>query len=110
MPGITESPLQITPSQSKINTSTPSNISFSGSVNFNTLALRLVVVVELNFEKEETTAGERIKAREEAAGVNADADVRVVAKAVRANRERFMMMGKGCVCVWCVLDDTFIQV
>ena len=37
--------LQITPSQSKMKTSTPGNKSFAGSVNFSTLALSAVVAM-----------------------------------------------------------------
>mmetsp|Transcript_39251 Transcript_39251/g.83820 ORF Transcript_39251/g.83820 Transcript_39251/m.83820 type:complete len:213 (+) Transcript_39251:929-1567(+) len=46
MPSMTESPLQMTPSQSKMNTSTPGNRSFAGSVSLSTLAASAVVVDE----------------------------------------------------------------
>lgn len=42
---MTLSPLQITPSQSKMNTSTPGSKSFAGSVNLSTFALRAVLLL-----------------------------------------------------------------
>ena len=46
IPSIKESPLQMTPSQSNMKTSTVSRSSFWGSLNFNTLAARGFVVRE----------------------------------------------------------------
>lgn len=46
MPSMTLSPRQMTPSQSKMNTSTSGRRSLAGSVSFRTLAFRDVVVVE----------------------------------------------------------------
>mmetsp|Transcript_146 Transcript_146/g.193 ORF Transcript_146/g.193 Transcript_146/m.193 type:complete len:82 (+) Transcript_146:2306-2551(+) len=65
MPGIKESPLQITPSQSKMKTSVLSKTSFAGSESFNTLAFKAVRVdvnargatLGLNAEAEATNVG-----------------------------------------------------
>lgn len=49
----TQLTLQMTPSQSKMKTSTPGNKSFPGSVNFRTLALSAVVEEEEEREEAE---------------------------------------------------------
>lgn len=91
--------LQITPSQSKMKTSTPGNKSFAGSVNFSTLALSAVVVMlddklvlmtlllfllndELEEEEEDNVRDEKVRAAgEKARTVNDDDAARARARA-----------------------------
>jgi hypothetical protein len=78
MPSMTESPRQITPSQSKMKTSTFGRRSLDGSVSLRTLAWRDVVEVNVLWLK---VAADR---NDDAAGENARADVTIKA-AVRAD-------------------------
>ena len=88
--------LQITPSQSKMKTSTPGNKSFAGSVNFSTLALsavvamlddKLVLMTLLLFllndeEEEDNVRDEKVRAAgEKARTVNDDDAARATARA-----------------------------
>lgn len=89
----TQLTLQMTPSQSKMKTSTPGNKSFPGSVNFRTLALSAVVVEEEEREEAEDimmlppllpmarTAGESARWVVAAAGEKARAEVEDRARA-----------------------------
>ena len=90
IPGITLSPLQITPSQSKINTSTSGSKSLDGSVNLSTFALSLVdESIRLEEEEKYLDAVDRATA-DDAAGENARAEV-AIKTVVRADLRTCMV-------------------
>mmetsp|Transcript_31031 Transcript_31031/g.63075 ORF Transcript_31031/g.63075 Transcript_31031/m.63075 type:complete len:123 (-) Transcript_31031:38-406(-) len=104
---MTESPLQITPSQSKMKTSTLGSKSFAGSVNFNTFAFSAVPPLTFLQDDDTVEAARRVhavltlerpreameRAAREAEGVNAVVDEALMrpTRVVRADLERFMV-------------------
>jgi hypothetical protein len=83
--------LQITPSQSKMNTSTPESKSFDGSVSFRTLARSAVVVPKL-LDIDDDEADDIGANALRAAGENARAAVQPMEKA-RADLARIIILG-----------------